>query len=98
MLAAAAEKAKSIDPVKVARRASKKAAAGPGERVERQQGQHAPGRSSVLPSRSTFPRWSEPKTREPFDEEKTGWGWKSIAKIDTLATMLPTTCKMERPN
>jgi branched-chain amino acid transport system substrate-binding protein len=36
--------------------------------------------------------------KEPFDEEKTGWGWKTVAKIDTDQTMLPTTCKMERPN
>jgi ABC-type branched-subunit amino acid transport system substrate-binding protein len=36
--------------------------------------------------------------KEPFDEEKTGWGWKLVAKIDTPATALPTTCKMERPN
>jgi branched-chain amino acid transport system substrate-binding protein len=33
----------------------------------------------------------------PFDEEKTGWGWKIIAKIDTPDTVLPTTCKMARP-
>jgi branched-chain amino acid transport system substrate-binding protein len=40
----------------------------------------------------------EPKNKEPFDEEKTGWAWKTVAKIDTDQTMLPTTCKMERPN
>jgi branched-chain amino acid transport system substrate-binding protein len=33
----------------------------------------------------------------PFDEEKTGWGWKIIAKIDTPETVVPTTCKMARP-
>jgi branched-chain amino acid transport system substrate-binding protein len=33
----------------------------------------------------------------PFDEEKTGWGWKIIAKIDTPETVVPTTCKMTRP-
>ena len=36
--------------------------------------------------------------KEPFDEEKTGWGWKLAARIDTDQTVLPTTCKMERPN
>ena len=36
--------------------------------------------------------------KEPFDEEHTGWGWKLVAKVDTPATVLPTTCKMERPN
>jgi branched-chain amino acid transport system substrate-binding protein len=36
--------------------------------------------------------------KEPFDEEHTGWGWKLAARIDTPATVVPTTCKMERPN
>lgn len=36
--------------------------------------------------------------KEPFDEEKTGWGWRTVAKIDTKDTMLPTSCKMHRPS
>jgi len=36
--------------------------------------------------------------KEPFDEEKTGWGWRTIARIDTKDTVLPTTCKMHRPS
>jgi len=35
---------------------------------------------------------------EPFDEEKTGWGWHVVAKVDTADTVLPTVCKMKRPN
>ena len=42
--------------------------------------------------------FGERSDKEPFDEEKTGWGWKLVAKIDTPQTMLPTTCKMDRPN
>jgi branched-chain amino acid transport system substrate-binding protein len=34
---------------------------------------------------------------EPFDEEGTGWGWKLVGKIELKDTMLPTTCKMQRP-
>ena len=34
---------------------------------------------------------------QPFEEEKTGWGWKTQAKVDTQDTVLPTTCKMNRP-
>ena len=41
--------------------------------------------------------FGERNDKEPFDEEKTGWGWKLVAKIDTAQTVLPTTCKMERP-
>ena len=36
--------------------------------------------------------------KEPFDEEKTGWGWRTVAKLDTKDTLLPTTCKMMRPS
>jgi branched-chain amino acid transport system substrate-binding protein len=35
---------------------------------------------------------------EPFDEEKTGWGWHVVAKVDAADTILPTVCKMRRPN
>jgi branched-chain amino acid transport system substrate-binding protein len=36
--------------------------------------------------------------KEPFDEEKTGWGWKVLGKVDTQNTVVPTTCKMQRPS
>jgi branched-chain amino acid transport system substrate-binding protein len=32
-----------------------------------------------------------------FDEEGTGWGWKLIGAVKAEDTVLPTTCKMERP-
>jgi branched-chain amino acid transport system substrate-binding protein len=32
-----------------------------------------------------------------FDEEGTGWGWKLIGAVKANDTILPTTCKMERP-
>ena len=31
---------------------------------------------------------------QPFDEENTGWGWKTTGKIDTQDTILPTSCKI----
>jgi branched-chain amino acid transport system substrate-binding protein len=42
--------------------------------------------------------FGELKNNEPFDEEKTGWGWIGVGKIDTQQTVLPTTCKMDRPS
>jgi branched-chain amino acid transport system substrate-binding protein len=36
--------------------------------------------------------------KEPFDEEKTGWGWRTIARLDAKDTVLPTSCKMNRPS
>ena len=35
---------------------------------------------------------------EMFDEEGTGWGWRTVAALDTKDTIVPTTCKMTRPN
>ena len=32
------------------------------------------------------------------DEEKTGWGWKTIAVIKAQDTVVPTTCKMNVPS
>jgi len=93
MLAIAAEKAKSLDPVKVA-------AALEGMEFEVFDG----GKGSMRKDDHQFfqpiyiSSLGERTEREPFDEEKTGWGWKLVAKIDTPATVLPTTCKMERPN
>lgn len=37
------------------------------------------------------------KAGDKFDEEKTGWGWRVIAKIPAEQTVVPTTCKMSRP-
>jgi branched-chain amino acid transport system substrate-binding protein len=41
--------------------------------------------------------FGERTANEPFDEEKTGWGWRVVAKVDTGDTILPTVCKMNRP-
>jgi branched-chain amino acid transport system substrate-binding protein len=93
MFAAAAEKAKSLDPVKVA-------LALEGMEFDVLNG----GKGMMRKDDHQFfqpmyiAQLGELKNKEPFDEEKTGWGWKSVAKVDTPATMLPTTCKMERPN
>ena len=93
MLAAAADKAKSIDPVKVA-------LALEGMEFEVFDG----GKGTMRKDDHQFfqpiyiSSLGERTEKEPFDEEKTGWGWKLVAKIDTPATVLPTTCKMERPN
>jgi branched-chain amino acid transport system substrate-binding protein len=33
-----------------------------------------------------------------FDEENTGWGWKTQGVVKAKDTELPTTCKMDRPS
>lgn len=35
--------------------------------------------------------------KDQFDEENTGWGWKQVAQVPTEDTVIPTTCKMKRP-
>jgi branched-chain amino acid transport system substrate-binding protein len=93
MLAAAAEKAKSIEPVKVAEalEGMKFEVLDGGEGFMRKD-DHQFFQPIYISS------FGERTEKEPFDEEKTGWGWKLVSKIDTDATILPTTCKMERPN
>ena len=91
MFALAAEKAKSLEPVKVA-------AALEGMEFEVFSG----GKGFMRKDDHQFfqpmyiAQFGELKNKETFDEEKTGWGWKGVAKIDADKTVLPTTCKMTR--
>jgi len=92
MFKAAAEKAKSIDPVKV------------GQALEGLEFEVFNGGKGFMRKDDHqffqpiyISQFGELKSKEPFDEEKTGWGWKGVAKIDTAQTVLPTTCKMTRP-
>lgn len=92
MFKAAAEKAKSLDPVKVA-------AALEGMEIEVLDG----GKGTMRKDDHQFLQpiyissFGSLTDKEPFDEEGTGWGWKLVAKIDTAQATLPTTCKMKRP-
>ncbi|WP_398468441.1 branched-chain amino acid ABC transporter substrate-binding protein [Tardiphaga sp.] len=92
MFAAAAEKAKSLEPVKVAAALEdmKFDVFNGGEGIMRKD-DHQFFQPIYISS------FGERTEKEPFDEENTGWGWKLAAKVDTKDTMLPTTCKMERP-
>jgi len=92
MFKAAAEKAKSLDPVKV------------GQALEGMEFEVFNGGKGFMRKDDHqffqpiyISKFGELKNKEPFDEEKTGWGWKGVAKIDTAQTILPTTCKMTRP-
>lgn len=92
MFAAAAEKAKSLEPVKVAQALedAKFEVFNGGDGVMRKD-DHQFFQPIYISS------FGERTEKEPFDEENTGWGWKLAAKVATKDTMLPTTCKMERP-
>jgi branched-chain amino acid transport system substrate-binding protein len=94
MFKAAAEKANSIEPVKVAAALEdmKSEVHDGGEGLMRKD-DHQFFQPIYISSFGTL----ADKAKEPFDEENTGWGWHLISKIDTPNTMVPTTCKMKRP-
>ncbi|HZQ60011.1 MAG TPA: branched-chain amino acid ABC transporter substrate-binding protein [Casimicrobiaceae bacterium] len=88
MFVAAAKKAQSNEPAKVARALEGlKMNTGVGE-VEMRADNHQILQPLFV---STLVRGTK------FDSEGTGLGWKTDAKVDAKATALPTTCKMERP-
>jgi branched-chain amino acid transport system substrate-binding protein len=88
MIAAAASKAKSSDPVKLAKALE-------GMKVNTTVGEaemRADNHQILQPM--FVSTWSDnPK----FDVEKTGLGFKTDIKINAKDTALPTTCKMQRP-
>ena len=88
LFAAAAKKAQSNDPVKVARALE-------GMKMQTSLGDvemRADNHQILQPLYvSTLERGQK------YDAEGTGLGWKTDAKVDGKATSLPTSCKMERP-
>ncbi len=94
MFKLAAEKANSIDPVKVAAALEDmKFDVLDGGEGSMRKDDHQFFQPIYISSFGTL----TDKEKEPFDEENTGWGWHMVTKIDTAQTMLPTTCKMKRP-
>ena len=88
MFAAAAKKAQSNDPVKMARALE-------GMKLQTSLGDvemRADNHQILQPLYvSTLSKGVK------YDAEGTGLGWKTDAKVDGKATALPTTCQMERP-
>jgi branched-chain amino acid transport system substrate-binding protein len=88
MIAAAASKAKSNDPVKLARALE-------GIKVNTTVGEaemRADNHQILQPM--FVSTWSD---NVKFDVEKTGLGFKTDVKLNAKDTALPTTCKMQRP-
>ena len=93
MLAAAIDKAKSVDPIKI------------GLALEDMKFEvHSGGEGFMRKDDHQFFQpmylvsFGERGPAEMFDEEGTGWGWRTVAALDTKDTIVPTTCKMTRPN
>ena len=92
MFKAAAEKANSVDPVKVAAALEdlKFEVLDGGQGIMRKD-DHQFFQPIYI---SSFGKLA---ANEPFDEENTGWGWHLVSKVDTSNAMVSTTCKMARP-
>ena len=88
LFAAAAKKAGSNDPVKVAKALEGMKMSTPLGEVEMRGDNHQLLQPLYV---STLEK------SQKYDVEETGLGWKTDAKVDAKATALPTTCKMERP-
>ena len=89
MIAAAASKAKSNDPVKLAKALE-------GIKVNTTVGEaemRADNHQILQPM--FVSTWSD---NVKFDVEKTGLGFKTDVKLNAKDTALPTTCKMQRPS
>ena len=88
MFAAAAKKAQSNDPIKVAKALEGMKMSTPLGEVEMRADNHQMLQPLYV---STLLKNTK------YDVEDSGLGWKSDAKVEGKATALPTTCKMERP-
>jgi branched-chain amino acid transport system substrate-binding protein len=88
MFAAAAKKAGSNDPVKIAKAL---------------EGMKMPTSLGEVEMRADNHQILQPlyvstlSKNVKYDSEESGLGWKTDAKVDAKSTALPTTCKMERP-
>jgi branched-chain amino acid transport system substrate-binding protein len=93
MLAAAIDQAKSTEPAKVAvKLEGMKFPVFSGDEGFMRADDHQFFQPMYIRS------FGERTADEPFDEEKTGWGWRVIAKVDAADTVIPTVCKMNRPS
>ncbi|MFL6621470.1 MAG: branched-chain amino acid ABC transporter substrate-binding protein [Sulfurifustis sp.] len=88
MFAAAAKKAQSNDPVKIARALEgMKMQTSLGE-VEMRADNHQLLQPLIVSTVTNHPK---------YKVEESNFGWKTDAKVDAKATAVPTTCKMQRP-
>ncbi len=92
MLALAIDQAGSADPLKVARALEGMKYAGATGEVWMRAEDHQLIHPLYL---ATFSRAGQSGVK--YDAENTGYGWKTEARIEAKDTILPTTCKMERP-
>jgi branched-chain amino acid transport system substrate-binding protein len=92
MLSRAIKEAKSADPKKVAFALEGMKSKSLNGDVEMRKGDHQ------LQQPLYIATWTKANGKEVrFDQENTGYGWKSDQKIDSFVAAQPTSCQMKRP-
>jgi branched-chain amino acid transport system substrate-binding protein len=92
LLARAMTQAQSTDPVKVALALENIRYTGPTGEMWMRPEDH----QLMTPLyQAVFTRAGQPGVK--YDAERTGLGWKTEGKVDTMATVLPVLCKVKRP-
>jgi len=93
MLAKAINQAKSTDPAKIAKALEGMKHASPTGEVEMRADNHQLVQALFI---SSFVKTGGKGVK--YDVERTGMGFKTEGRIEAKDTVLPTTCKMERPS
>jgi branched-chain amino acid transport system substrate-binding protein len=93
MLAKAFKETKSTDPVKVAGALEGMKVQSLNGEVEMRKADH----QALQPL--YIAKWVKVNGKDvKYDQEKTGYGWKTEALLDTYVATQPTSCQMKRPN
>jgi branched-chain amino acid transport system substrate-binding protein len=93
MMSKAIKEAKSTDPVKVAFAMEGMKVKSLNGEVEMRKTDHQ------LQQPLYIATWTKVNNKDvKFDQENTGYGWKTDRKIDTYIASQPTSCDMKRPN
>jgi branched-chain amino acid transport system substrate-binding protein len=92
MLSKAIKQAGTADPVKVAFAMEGMTVKSLNGDVEMRKSDHQAQQPMYIAT------WTKTNGRDVrFDQEKTGYGWKTDEKIDTFVATQPTSCQMKRP-
>jgi branched-chain amino acid transport system substrate-binding protein len=92
MMAKAIKQAKSTDPVKVASAMEGMTIKTFNGEVEMRKTDHQAQQPIYLAT------WAKVNGKDvKYDQENTGYGWKTVRKIETYVAAQPTSCQMKRP-
>ncbi|MES2537932.1 MAG: branched-chain amino acid ABC transporter substrate-binding protein [Pseudomonadota bacterium] len=92
MLSKAIKEAKSTDPVKVAFAMEGSKVKSLNGEVEMRKGDHQAQQPLYIAT------WVKANGKDvKYDQENTGYGWKTNQKVDTYVATQPTSCDMKRP-